>query len=55
MGQAVIYAIDDKLSEKEVKTNFEKYKNNYGNLASYIDDKRGLTNVKTNIVNNIKI
>lgn len=55
MGQAVMYAIDDKLSEKEVKTNFEKYKNNYGNLASYIDDKRGLTNVKTNIVNNIKI
>lgn len=55
LGQAVMYAIDDKLSEKEVKTNFDKYKNDYGNLASYINDKRGLANGKTNIVNNIKI
>lgn len=56
LGQAVIYAIDDKLSENDVKQNFDKFKNDYGNLASYINDKRGLTNNKTNIINNnIKI
>ncbi len=56
LGQAIMYAIDNKLSENDVKENFDKYKNNYGNLADYIIDKRGQTFNKTNIVNNnIKI
>lgn len=44
LNQAIVYAIDDKLSLKEIKDNFNKYKNNYGNLANYIIDKRELGN-----------
>ena len=47
-----VYAIDDKLSITDVKDNFDKFKNDYGNLANYVKDKRGLDNYNNiNIVN----
>ena len=49
LNQAIVYAIDDKLSAKEIKDNFGKYKNNYGNLADYVTDKRGIDRNYNNI------
>lgn len=54
LGQAILYAIDDNLSVNDVKKNFDKHKNNYGNLANYVVDKRGLNNGYGKI-NNINI
>lgn len=52
LNQAIVYAIDDKLSITDVKDNFDKFKNDYGNLANYVKDKRGLDNYNNiNIVN----
>lgn len=52
LNQAIVYAIDDKLSITDVKDNFDKLKNDYGNLANYVKDKRGLDNYNNiNIVN----
>lgn len=54
LGQAILYAINDKLSFNDVITNFDKLKDNYGNLATYVTDKRNLDNYNNiNIVNNI--
>lgn len=55
LSQAVIYAIDDKLSIKDVKDDFNNIKNNYGNLVNYVIDKRGIDNSFDNvsIVDNI--
>ena len=39
LNQAIVYAIDDKLSITDVKDNFDKFKNDYGNLANYVKDK----------------
>lgn len=52
LNQAIAYSIDDKLSITDVKDNFDKFKNDYGNLANYVKDKRGLDNYNNiNIVN----
>ena len=40
LNQAVICAIDKDLYPDDIKRNFDKIKNNYGNLASFIIDKR---------------
>lgn len=55
LNQAIVYAIDDKLSITDVKDNFDNFKNDYGNLANYVKDKRGLDHNynNINIVNNI--
>lgn len=49
LNQAIVYAIDDKLSITDVKDNFDKFKNDYGNLANYVKDKRGLDHNYSNI------
>ncbi len=54
INQAVVYAIDDQVLPEHIKQNFNTYKNNYGNLASYIVDKRDLKNDKIKNINTLQ-
>lgn len=40
LNQAIICAKDKNVSSNEIMKNFDKYKNNYGNLAELVTDKR---------------
>lgn len=40
LNQAIICAKDKNISSNEVMKNFDKYKNNYGNLSELVTDKR---------------
>ncbi len=54
LDQAILYSIDDKVTAKDVRNNFDKLKSNYGNLDEYIIGERRLKNSHGNInyVNN---
>lgn len=48
--QAIIYSIDEKVSAKDVKNNFNQLKSNYGNLNDCVIDKRDIQ--KSHNINN---
>lgn len=54
LDQAIIYSIDNNVSSKDVRNDFDKFKNKYGNLEDYIVDKRYMSKNQGNInyVNN---
>lgn len=49
LEQAIICAKDKSISSTEIMNNFDKHKNNYGNLASLIVDKRNIDNKSNNL------
>lgn len=54
LDQAIIYSIDNNVSSKDVRNDFDKFKNKYENLEDYIVDKRNMSKNQGNInyVNN---
>lgn len=40
LDQAIVYSIDDSVSAKDIRNDFDKFKNKYGDLDSFISDKR---------------
>lgn len=49
LDQAIIYSIDDNVSVKDIRNDFNKFKNKYDNLDDYIVDKRYSKNLYNNI------
>lgn len=54
LDQAIVYSIDNNISSKDVRNDFDKFKNKYGNLEDFIVDKRNMSKNQGNInyVNN---
>ncbi len=49
LDQAIVYSIDDNVSAKDIRNDFGKFKNKYGNLDNFISDKRSLKKSRSNI------
>ncbi|MCI8445910.1 MAG: hypothetical protein HFH31_00290, partial [Bacilli bacterium] len=49
LDQAIVYSIDDNVSAKDIRNDFDKFKNKYGDLGNFINDKRSIKNSHGNI------